>query len=137
MTLADFAVEHRLSVRRDVDGTLIAPGRMGHLYEDTEERLGLLFVPDPNSKHPARSRCWRSVQTRCLAAGMVILQEADDEGTLGFDPDDPKQASLAIRTVGVRRKRKLSPEHKARLVGGGQSSRYDRDTTGLNMGFPA
>jgi len=42
--------------------------------------------------------------------GITLRQSGDAEGSLSFNPDDPKQAMLAIRVAAAKRKRQLSPE---------------------------
>ena len=51
------------------------------------------------------------------------------EFILLFNPQHPEQARLAIRLVGARPRRTLSPERLQMLLAAGQRSRYSRETT--------
>jgi hypothetical protein len=55
---------------------------------------------------------WNNRRKACEAAGMEVLQDGDTEGTLLFNPEDKIQSRTAIRLVGARQKRQLSPEHR-------------------------
>jgi len=46
-------------------------------------------------------------------------------------------AAIALKIAGVRRKRQLSPEHKAKLLQANRSTRFRAGTTVLNEGFAA
>jgi len=102
MSVADFASRHRLRVRRDECGERIITGKRGHIYEHSESLMGLLFAP-------SKPRMWANARKKLQAAGFVIKQDGDEEGTALFDPCDTQQVALALRLVGVRPKRVPSP----------------------------
>ena len=116
-----FAQQNRIRTFRDTDGTTIIRGRDGcHLYEYSDSELGLLVSSEANDPRPRR---WTGIRKRCLAAGMTLRQNGDDEGALSFDPNNRKQARLAIKVSSARPKRQLSPEHRAKLVAVGFQNR--------------
>jgi len=105
--LRQWAMQHRLRVKRDVDGTDIVPGKRGHIYEYGPERLGVMVIQD--SPHP---RFWNAARGKLTAAEMLIVQGADGEGAATFDPTNAAQSQLAIRAVGARRKKTPSPAQR-------------------------
>jgi hypothetical protein len=111
VNILDFSRKYRLKVQHDrQDGTSIIAGRRGQIYQYKEDELAVMFMP--GESHP---RLWNSQRRTCVSAGMVVRQNGDSEGVLSFDALDKEQVRLAIRLAGVRRRRKLSPEHKAKL----------------------
>ena len=110
MGLQSYTQKYHLHIKRDVDGTDIVAGKLGHIYEHSDSQLGLLFMP------PApRARLWSKVKTKGIAAGMTVRQNGDSEGTLLFDAADPAQARLAIGLVRARPKRILTDEQRSAL----------------------
>ncbi len=111
MDLQAFAETYRVATRRDVDGTDIIGGKLGHIYEHSDRQLALLFMPaEP------RARLWGLVKAKGIAAGMTLRQNADSEGTLLFDGGSPEQARLAINLVKARTKRFLTEEQRSALA---------------------
>ena len=112
MNIAKFAAKHRLKIQTDrADDTVIIPGKTGHIYEYSDDLLGVIFVGSI-----PRARLWKSLLKQCLAAGMELRQNGDAEGALSFQADSSEQVKLAIKTAGIRRKRKVSPEQLERLA---------------------
>ena len=62
---------------------------------------------------------------------MTIVQDGDGEGAATFDPQNRAQARLAIEKAGIRHRKKLSPEAKAKLLKAGQTTRFRRMNTVL------
>jgi hypothetical protein len=115
-----FAKRSRLRTYRDTDGTTIIRGHADcHLYEYGDGELALMILSD--GEHVRR---WAGIRKKCLAAGMTLRQNGDDEGALSFDPNNRQQARLAIKIAGARPKRQLSPEHRARLRAVGFQKRH-------------
>ena len=109
-----FAQQNRLPTSRESDGTRVIRGQAGcHLYEYSDSELGLIVLSDAKDARPRR---WAGIRKKCLAVGMTLRQNGDDEGALSFDPNNRKQARLAIKVSGARPKRQLSPEHRAKLL---------------------
>lgn len=113
-----FAEQYRLKVRRDSCGDEIIPGKphkadrpedRNHIYEHSDGRLGV-YLSFPSA------RSWNARRTTALAAGFVLNQNAQTEGTLLFSPENEQQARLAIRLAGIKRIRKSTPEQLARLA---------------------
>ena len=112
-TLIEFARRRRLRIRRDSDGTDIIPGRKGksHLFEYDTGVLAVMIMPETGGAH-----WWSAARAKFLAVGMQIRQNGDREGTATFDPNNRKQAKLAMKYAGVKPKRQVSPEQYAILV---------------------
>jgi hypothetical protein len=68
-----------------------------------------------DGKKTARTGMWNRIKAKCVAAGMMLHQDGDAEGILVFDPADPGQAKLAIKSVKAKAKRQMSPERLAAL----------------------
>ena len=129
-TIRVFADHNRLPVSRDADGTIVIRGQAGcHLYEYDEGELGLLVSSDAKDPRPHR---WAGIRKRCLAVGMTLRQNGDDEGALSFDPSNREQARLAIKIAGARPKRQLSPEHRAKLLAVGFQKRVNPALEGVS-----
>lgn len=111
MGLRTFAEKHRLYTKLDTDGTTIIAGKLGHLYEHSDTQLGLLFMPTV-----PRARLWSVTKAKGTAAGMVVRQNADSEGTLLFDANSAEQARLAVSLVRARPKRVLTDEQRSALA---------------------
>jgi hypothetical protein len=77
-------------------------------YSDDE--LTMCWLPDGK-----RTGLWNRTRAKCVAAGMRLHQEGDCEGIFVFDPENPKQAKLAIKTVKAKAKRQMTPERRAAL----------------------
>ena len=63
---------------------------------------------------------------------MTLRQNGDGEGVFWFDPENKEQARLAIRFAGVRPKKQISDEHKAKLLAG--LERYRNSRSGAIQG---
>ena len=53
-----------------------------------------------------------NAKRKLLAAGFTLSQDGETEGLLTFDPADVKQSRLALRLVGAKRRRVLTPERR-------------------------
>ncbi len=108
MDIQAFANLYRLRLKRHEDGELIITGKLGHIYGHDDATLGLMFMPN-------RPRLWSHAKRKLEAADFTIWQNGDEEGSALFDPTDKAQARLALRVVGIRRKRRASPAQLANL----------------------
>ena len=125
-----FAKRNRLRACRDADGTTIIRGQAGcHLYEYDEGELGLLVLSEGQNSRPRR---WAAIRKKCLAAGMTLRQNGDDEGALSFDSNNRQQSRLAIKIAGCRPKRQLSPEHRAKVLAVGFQKRGSHTLKGVS-----
>ena len=126
--LSSFVKKYRLKTAFEKDSAgeyvqecpRIIPGRKGgnQIYEYDDSRLGVIFMPDDKNKRPevSTTKAWNARREKLLAAGCMILQNCDGEGSAIFDPNDTKQARAALWMAGVRPKKTVSPETRARLV---------------------
>src|SRR6516165_5415545 len=104
MTIQDFATKYRLHTRLDDDQTTIVPGKYGHIFDYDDDSLGVLIMP----KKP-RLYYWGFRRTAFLQAGFTVTQNGDHEGAATFDPQNPAQAKLAIKSAGIKPRRIPSP----------------------------
>ena len=118
--LLRFASKHNLRSTGGCNDSVIL-GSRGEVYQYGPNELGLMILPKGANPTP---RLWNRFRTKCQAAGMSLLQNGDAEGALSFDPENDEQARLAIKAAGIRPKRKLSAEHKRKLLEG--KKRYDQ-----------
>lgn len=51
------------------------------------------------------TRKWESYKRRAVAAGFILRQDAETEGTLLFDPANKAQVRLAFKLAGIKPKR--------------------------------
>jgi len=98
MDIQEFATKHRLRVKRAEDGEQIILGKFGHLYLHDDSTLGLLFMPP-------RRRLWSRARRKLEAAGFVIWQDGDDEGSALFGGANTVQARLALKVIRARLRR--------------------------------
>jgi hypothetical protein len=125
-----FAEQNRLRTSRETDGTTVICGQDGcHLYEYNDSELGLMILSDGDDIHLRR---WSGIRKKCIAAGMILQQNAEDEGALSFDPKNKQQSCLAIKVTGVRPKRRLSPGHRAKLLAVGFKKRGEPTLEGVS-----
>lgn len=128
-TIHAFAKQYRLRLSHDTDGTTVIRGHAScQLYEYDEGKLAVLIASDLQKPTPRR---WAGIRKKCLAAGMILRQNGDGEGALSFDPNNRQQARLAIKIAGVRPKRQLSPEHRAKLLASGFQKRANPTLEGV------
>jgi hypothetical protein len=103
MTIKEFAAKHKIRIKLDECADPIVIAKHGQIYEYSATRFGVMFLTKSVGK-------WNNRRRECEAAGMIIIQDGDTEGTLLFDPENQVQAKTAIRTVGAKQKRQISPE---------------------------
>lgn len=112
VTFDQFTKKHRIKTRVDVDGTKVAFGKYGQIYEYSESHLGLMIIPNP-----PRRKYWGTVcRPACQSVGMEVIQDGDMEGACIFDPKDEKQVKVALKLSRVKIRRTVSPEEKERLL---------------------
>jgi len=109
MNIKTFSTQHKLKIKLDECWDRIIPGKMGQIYEFSDTELGLLYL-GTNAAACSRRR------TACESAGMSINQSGDAEFAASFDPQNPVQVALAIKIAAIKRKRTLSPAHRAKLA---------------------
>jgi hypothetical protein len=83
---------------------------LGHIFEYSSTRMGLVFMP-------RRPKVWMNMCRKLIAAGFEIRRNGDWEGMATFDPDNPNQAQLAIKAICARKKRQASEAQLRNLTG--------------------
>ena len=121
---------YRLRVKRDECGDPFIPGRRGKLYVYDESLLAVLFASSSKI-------AWSRTRRKLLGAGFALIQDGDTEGTASFDPLKPEQATLAIKVAGVKSRRRVSPETRARLACLSKSRRSIAGKALMDMGTTA
>lgn len=113
--LEKFVVEHNLMTKRDSCGEpLIVPGNprrsedISHIYQHDDTTLGLVLLYDTPT-------LWNNAKKRLTGLGFMVHQDGETEGTLLFNPENATQVQAAIKTAGLRKHRRISPEHRERL----------------------
>lgn len=114
-TLHEFAAACGVRVRRDQCGDPIMAGKYGQVYQYGAGRLAVMFLSDSG-------RRWGAVRRKLGAAGFRLLQVGDTEGSGTFDPANRVQAQLALRVIGAKRIRRISPVQRAQLEAARQQS---------------
>jgi hypothetical protein len=115
----EFAEQHSFLVKRSPDDdTDNIVGKYGEIYEYDDETLGVRVIPEP-----PRRGLWVRSREKFEALGMTITQNGDQEGAAMFDPSDPRQSKAAIKAIQAKKRWKLLPERRARLLVVGQSTR--------------
>jgi hypothetical protein len=109
--LQQFSVAKGLKTRVDVDGTLIIPGRLGHIYQYDHHTLAVVVIPST-----PRKNYWGITRKKLLNLGFTIVQDGDCEGAAVFDPSKPEQAKAAIGAARICRKRRVSPSQVHRQI---------------------
>lgn len=130
--LEKFAQKYCVRVRRDSLNEPIIPGKQlckdmprrteyrSHIYEHGQDGLFgvcLMFSPSSGTQSKTgRSQSWATARKQLRAAGFHIAQDGDAEGSALFDPRNETQAKLAMKLVGIRPRRQVSPEVLKRLA---------------------
>jgi hypothetical protein len=109
MDIQTFANRYRLRAKRHEDGELIITGKLGHIYGHDDATLGLMFMPK-------RPRLGSHAKRKLEGADFTIWQDGDEEGSALFDPTNKAQARLALKVVGAKRKRSLTPAQRSAKV---------------------
>lgn len=118
MTIEQFAETHNVKLRRDSCGETIIPGRppkeqkqenRSHIYDNGNGMFGVcLFIRS--------HKCWNNARRRLMADGLLPCQNGETEGTLTFDPANPRQSKAAMREAGIRRRVTRRPESRIKLA---------------------
>ena len=109
--LQQFSTTKGLKTRVDVDGTLIIPGKLGHIYEYDHHTLAVVVVPSS-----PRKNYWGITRKKLANLGFTIIQDGDCEGAAAFDPSKPEQVKVAIGAARIFRKRRVAPSQIGRQI---------------------
>lgn len=126
MTVREFADRRRLRIRLGEDREPVIAGKRGHIYEHDTGTLGVLL------EYPTARR-WNSARRKLEAAGFVIWQDGDTEGTALFDPENAAQVKLALKVAVARPKRVLTPEQLAARLAALEKARQARSGKSPNI----
>jgi len=102
VNIDEFAAFYHLKTRKAGQEQII-PGKLGQLFDYGMGMFGI-FLED-SSSGPSRGRTLLSRRKAALKAGFRLVQEAECESVLLFNPADGVQAKIAVRLVGARKKR--------------------------------
>ena len=116
MKIHDFAERYRLRVKRAEDGEPVIPGKLGHLYSHDPARGIFGLVLEAPADDSSLDNTLRARKRKAEREGFEVHQEGDFEAVLLFDASDARKARLAIRLVGAKRKRSLTPEQRSAKV---------------------
>jgi hypothetical protein len=130
MTINELSDQYRVRIRKDSCGEIIAPGTYGHVFEYGAERFGILLEDSPPAK-PSRAKALLARRRTALEAGFTFSQMGDCESVLLFDPTNQNQVQQALKLVGTRKKRQISPEHLQKLMASTQKTRFLKKDTVL------
>ena len=103
-TIITFAEKNRLRVHRDGCSDVVVVGKLGELYQHDDGMVGLILM-SPNGDDPKLDNTLRSRMRKALREGLELVQQGDYESSFLFDPQDRAQAQLAIRLLGIKRRR--------------------------------
>lgn len=91
-------------------GDPIVRGKRGSLWDDRPGRCGVTITGTTTGHR------WIAARRAGLAAGFLLNQNGDCEGSMLFDPVVPAQVALAARLAGVRARRQPSATELVRLA---------------------
>jgi hypothetical protein len=113
MTITEFANANRLRLTKDSCGDEVIAGRVGEstIAEYDEGVMCVAFVTQ--GKLLPRTGLFNTFKVACIEAGMTPCQIGDAEGVFSFDPENHKQAKVAIKGIRVKSKKQMSAEQIA------------------------
>ena len=88
--LQSWGRDYRLEPTWTDEGPAIT-GIGGYIYQHTEDLLAVTVT--------AR---WFSSRRKLIAAGCVLVQDGDAEGTLCFEPNDTEASLAVLRTIRLK-----------------------------------
>ena len=129
MTINELSELYRVRVKKDC-GEVTTPGTYGHVFDYGKGRFGIFLEDNPPAK-PSRAKALLARRREALAAGFTPTQMGDCESVLLFDFTSQEQIKLALKPVGTKKKRQISPEHLQKLMAATQKTRFSRKDTVL------
>jgi hypothetical protein len=129
VTINELSELYRVRVKKDC-GEVTAPGTYGHVFDYGKGRFGIFLEDNPSAK-PSRAKALLARRREALAAGFTSSQIGDCESVLLFDPTNQGQVKTALKLVGAKKKRQISPEHLQKLMAATQKTRFSRKDTVL------
>jgi len=135
--MQSFARVHRVRLERDKCGELIIPGKHGLIFDRGDGAwFGIALFDNPPEKS-SKARTLLCQRKKALAAGLHPQQLGDCESIFLFHPQDKKQCEFAFRLIGVRRRRRLSEDHRRTLHAAGRATQYRASLTALQVELAA
>lgn len=119
ISLQSFAEKYRLKITRDVCGDQVVLGRHGDICDFGDDlHLCGTFCACGSGKKFSRLRAGRIRQALQENFGQRHQGGiGGDEAVVLFSPTDQRSAQFFIRALGIRRKRRVSPDVAERLRG--------------------
>lgn len=105
-----YATKNKLRLKPDDCGELIAVGKLGQVYEYSDDEVGAIYIPAVPRKG------WKNFKDKMIGLGAVLTQNGDIEGAVRFMYENLKALRTACSLLKIRSKRSLSPERKAQVV---------------------
>lgn len=110
MLIEMFVEKYQVTSKRDDCGDLVINGSRGHIYDGfADDRLGV-FIGF------ATVRKFNSVRKALEVSGFKVRQSGSTEGCFTFNAGDTRQAHLALKTIGARKRREAKPPSLAQLA---------------------
>jgi hypothetical protein len=110
MTIERFAEEHKLRISRDECGGVIVRGKRGHLYADGGV-ICAMWTDAPPMMHSRLARLGGTLWQGDISQG-AKGQRVQDARVRGIQSE---AYNLAIRLVGAKRRRAMSPAQREAL----------------------
>ena len=120
-SMIEFAEANRLKIKEDECHDQVIPGRLGDIWEYGPGSMAVAIYEDLPDREITK-RKWTHCKKACLGVGMTLVQDGDREGTLLFDPGNAEQVAVAIKVLGIKKRRIMSPAQTEALARARESS---------------
>lgn len=109
--IKDIASRHMKRIKRDEEGLVIIPGRLGqsHLFEYSSTIIGVMCLFE-------HTRRWNMIRELAQVLGIKIIQNGDTEGCLLVNPLEINELEFAFDAIKARKRKQLSEAHRAVLA---------------------
>ena len=111
MSLKALSEVYRFNVRRDDCNDLIAPGRYGHIYQD-RDRVCLCFTEEGSR---GRVTAHKKAALKRLLSWCRLDLECEAEAIWSCSRPSPAEFRLLMKAAGVKRRRTISEDQRARM----------------------
>jgi len=130
MLIEIFARTNRVVLKPEGDELMIS-GRHGYIFDYQDgKKLGIALLDNPQNRR-SKARTLLCLRRKAIAAGFVPRQTGDAESVFEFDPWNREQGETALALVGVHRRRRLSHDHRLKLLAASQATQYSATRTVL------
>ena len=124
MSLKALSEVYRFAVRRDECNDLIAPGRYGHIYQD-RDRVCFCFTEE-NARGKVTPH--KKAALKRLLDFCRLDVECEAEAIWSCPRPSPAQVRTLMKAAGVKRRRTLSEDQRARACEHLRVARISKDT---------